>query len=59
MPDDEMLRILDAPAYWAFCWASGQVMARYLTQNPEIVKGKSVLDFGSGSGGVAIAAGRR
>ena len=56
MPDDEMLRILDAPAYWAFCWASGQVMARYLTQNPEIVKGKSVLDFGSGSGVVAIAA---
>ena len=31
MPDDEMLRILDAPAYWAFCWASGQLMARYLT----------------------------
>jgi len=56
MPDEEMLRILAAPAYWAFCWASGQVMARYLTKNPEIVAGKSVLDFGSGSGVVAIAA---
>lgn len=56
MPDNEVLRILEAPAYWAFCWASGQVMARHLLQNPEIVKGKSVLDFGSGSGVVAIAA---
>ena len=51
-----MRRILDAPAYWAFCWASGQVMARYLLQNPELVANKTVLDFGSGSGVVAIAA---
>lgn len=56
MPDDEMLRILESPAYWAFCWASGQVMAKYLLQNPSLVRGKSVLDFGSGSGVVAIAA---
>jgi predicted nicotinamide N-methyase len=56
MPDEVMLRILEAPAYWAFCWASGQVMAKYLLQNPNLVRGKSVLDFGSGSGVVAIAA---
>ncbi|MFT4712900.1 MAG: putative nicotinamide N-methyase, partial [Candidatus Azotimanducaceae bacterium] len=56
MPDEEMLLILESPAYWAFCWASGQVMARYLLQHPNLVRGKSVLDFGSGSGVVAIAA---
>ena len=56
IPDEEMFRILDSPAYWAFCWASGQVMARHLLQNPSLVRGKSVLDFGSGSGVVAIAA---
>lgn len=56
LPDDEMLRILHAPAYWAFCWASGQVIAKFLLQNPELVQNKSVLDFGSGSGVVAIAA---
>ena len=53
---DEMLAIMDYPAYWAFCWASGQVMAQFLTANPEWVEGKRVLDFGCGSGVVAIAA---
>lgn len=53
---DEILAIQAYPAYWAFCWASGQVLARYLLDNPEIVKGKRVMDFGAGSGVVAIAA---
>jgi len=48
--------LMDEPPYWAFCWASGQVMARYLLDNPNEVKGKTVVDFGSGSGVVAIAA---
>jgi predicted nicotinamide N-methyase len=48
--------LMDEPPYWAFCWASGQVMARYLLDNPEEVRGKTVVDFGSGSGVVAIAA---
>lgn len=48
--------LMDEPPYWAFCWASGQVMARYLLDNPEQVRGKTVLDFGCGSGVVAIAA---
>jgi predicted nicotinamide N-methyase len=48
--------LMDQPPYWAFCWASGQVMARYLLDNPEQVKGKTVVDFGCGSGVVAIAA---
>jgi predicted nicotinamide N-methyase len=44
------------PPYWAFVWAGGQALARYVLDHPEAVRGKSVLDFGSGSGLVAIAA---
>jgi len=53
---DEVRRIWDHTAYWAFCWASGQVLARFILDNPHWVKGKKVLDFGAGSGVVAIAA---
>lgn len=44
------------PPYWAFVWAGGQALSRYVLDNPETVSGKRVLDFGSGSGLVAIAA---
>ena len=44
------------PPYWAFAWAGGQALARYILDNPEIVRGKNILDFGSGSGLVGIAA---
>jgi predicted nicotinamide N-methyase len=44
------------PPFWAFAWAGGQALARYLGDNPELVAGKRVLDFASGSGLVAIAA---
>lgn len=44
------------PPYWAFAWAGGQALARYLLDNPYDVAGRSVLDFGCGSGLVAIAA---
>lgn len=44
------------PPFWAFAWAGGQGLARYILDHPEIVKGRSVLDFASGSGLVAIAA---
>lgn len=53
---EEILAIQAYPAYWAFCWASGQVLARYILDNPEVVKNKRVMDFGAGSGVVAIAA---
>jgi len=43
------------PPYWAFAWAGGQALSRYILDHPQIVAGKSVLDFGSGSGLVAIA----
>ena len=44
------------PPYWAFAWAGGQALARYVIDNPSCVSGKTVLDFGSGSGLVGIAA---
>ena len=44
------------PPYWAFAWAGGQALARYLLDHPHDVAGKRVLDLGAGSGLVAIAA---
>ena len=52
----EVQRVMDNPLYWVFCWASGQVLAEFLLAQPEWVRGKRVLDFGCGSGVVAIAA---
>ena len=45
-----------APPFWAFPWAGGQALARYVLDHPETVRGKRVLDLASGSGLVAIAA---
>jgi len=53
---DETRRILDDPPYWAFCWASGLAVARFLAEHPQWVEGKRVLDFGAGSGVAGIAA---
>lgn len=44
------------PPFWAFAWAGGQGVARYILDHPELVRGKTVLDFASGSGLVALAA---
>jgi predicted nicotinamide N-methyase len=44
------------PPFWAFAWAGGQALARYLLDHPEIARGRDVLDVASGSGLVAIAA---
>jgi predicted nicotinamide N-methyase len=46
----------DAPPFWAFPWAGGQGLARYVLDHPETVAGRNVLDVASGSGLVAIAA---
>lgn len=54
--EDELAVIGLPPPFWAFAWAGGQALARYLLDNPEIVSGRRVLDFASGSGLVAIAA---
>ncbi len=53
---EEQNRVADYPCYWAICWASGHRLARYILDHPELVKGKSVIDVGCGSGVIAIAA---
>jgi predicted nicotinamide N-methyase len=55
LTEEELAKFCDPP-YWAFAWAGGQALARYVLDNPGAVAQKSVLDFGSGSGLVAIAA---
>ena len=54
--EDELGEIGLPPPFWAFAWAGGQALARYVLDNPEIVQGKRVIDIASGSGLVAIAA---
>ena len=44
------------PPFWAFAWAGGRALARYLLDHPEVVSGQRVIDVASGSGLVAIAA---
>ena len=55
---DEAQAVVAEPAFWSFCWASGQVLAQWILDNPQSVAGRRVLDFGSGSGIVAVAAAR-
>ena len=54
--EEELGAIGLAPPYWAFAWAGGQALARYLLDHRETVAGKRVLDLAAGSGLVAIAA---
>lgn len=44
------------PPFWAFAWAGGQALARWLLDNPHEVAGKRVVDFAAGSGLVGVAA---
>ncbi|MDG4766946.1 50S ribosomal protein L11 methyltransferase [Solwaraspora sp. WMMD406] len=46
------------PPFWAFAWAGGQALARYVLDQPDTVAGLRVLDLATGSGLVAIAAAR-
>ena len=54
--EDELAAIGLPPPFWAFAWAGGQALARYVLDTPQMVAGKQVLDFASGSGLCAIAA---
>jgi predicted nicotinamide N-methyase len=54
--EESLARAGVPPPFWAFAWVGGQALARYLLDHAQIVAGGAVLDFGSGSGLVAIAA---
>ena len=46
----------EPPPFWAFVWAGGQALARYVLDHPETVAGRRVVDLATGSGVAAIAA---
>lgn len=46
----------EQPPFWAAAWPGGQALARYVLDHPSVVAGRPVLDLGSGSGLVAVAA---
>lgn len=58
LPPEVVAAVTARPAYWAFCWAAGQGLAARLLAEPERVRGRTVLDFGAGSGVAGIAAAR-
>ena len=54
--EEELGAIGLPPPYWAFAWAGGQALARYVLDHPGSVRARRVLDLAAGSGLVAIAA---
>lgn len=56
MTEEELAQNGLPPPFWAFAWAGGQALSRYIMDHSSVVSGKSVLDFGAGSGMVGIAA---
>lgn len=56
LTEEELGEMGVPPPFWAFAWAGGQALARWLLDNPYEVAGRTVLDFAAGSGLVGIAA---
>ncbi len=54
--EDELGEMNVPPPYWAFAWAGGQAVSRYILDNPALVANRTVLDLGAGSGLASIAA---
>jgi predicted nicotinamide N-methyase len=54
--EEELGRMNVPPPWWAFAWAGGQALARYVLDNPALAAGRIVLDLGAGSGLAGIAA---
>ena len=54
--EDELGKIGLPPPFWAFAWAGGQALARYILDTPSTVSGKRIIELASGSGMVGIAA---
>lgn len=56
LTEEELGELGLPPPFWAFAWAGGQGLARWVLDHPEVFAGRSVLDFATGSGLVGIAA---
>jgi predicted nicotinamide N-methyase len=56
LTEEELGELGLPPPFWAFAWAGGQALSRYLLDHPHEVAGKQVLDFAAGSGLVGVAA---
>lgn len=56
LSEQDYSRLMESPPYWAFCWGGGQALARWILDHPDYLSGCDVVDFGAGSGVVAIAA---
>ena len=54
--ETELQQIGIPPPFWAFCWPGGQALARYVLDNPDIVRGGRVLEFAAGGAVSGIAA---
>lgn len=56
LSEPETNSVWESPPFWSFCWGSGLALADWIADNAELVAGKTVVDFGCGSGVVGIAA---
>lgn len=56
LTSEQAQKVMDTPLYWLFCWASGRVLAQRIVDEQVDVADKVIMDFGAGSGVVAIAA---
>ncbi len=56
LTEEALAEIGVPPPFWAFAWAGGQALARYVLDHPQVVRGQRVLDFAAGSGLVGVAA---
>lgn len=54
--EEELGEMNIPPPYWAFAWAGGQALARYILEHRDLAAGKRVIDLGAGSGIAGIAA---
>lgn len=54
--EDELEQAGLPPPYWAFAWAGGQALARYVIDHPEVVRGRRLLDVAAGGGVAGLAA---
>ncbi len=53
--EEELGEVNVPPPFWAFAWAGGQALARYILDNRDLFAGRRVLDLGAGGGLTAIA----